>query len=196
MKVDRYALHFGPYQTPRFRYGQRVECEVRGEVEIVGLSAGHIPWPLGRVDGNSNRALVIYKGLGKAIRQESATAICHWWGVTPQTVSRWRGVIGIGPHTAGSRRQRSSIATANYPKVRAALHSKAHEPKRAAKIAAAKRGKPRPAEVVEAMRQANIGRKHSAATRKAMSEAHARQKPTPKHLAALRTGYRRWRDAQ
>jgi hypothetical protein len=24
---DRYCLRFGPYQTPRFRYGQRVFCE-------------------------------------------------------------------------------------------------------------------------------------------------------------------------
>ena len=44
--VDRHKLHFGPYRTPRFRYGQRVECAVRGELTIKALSTAPIPWPL------------------------------------------------------------------------------------------------------------------------------------------------------
>jgi hypothetical protein len=40
--VDRFKLLFGPYRTPRFRYGDVVFCEMRGEVKIVGLTNGPI----------------------------------------------------------------------------------------------------------------------------------------------------------
>jgi len=45
---------------------------------------------------------------------------------------------------------------------------------RRAKIAAAKLGKPRPPEVIEALRRANLGKKLSAATRAKMSATHKR----------------------
>src|SRR5262245_21896241 len=43
--------------------------------------------------------------------------------------------------------------------------AKLNTPERAAKIAAAKRGKPRPCHLIEAVRRANLGRKHSPETR-------------------------------
>jgi len=52
------------------------------------------------------------------------------------------------------------------------MHAKARDPVRRAKIAAAKLGKPRPPEVIEALRRANLGKKLSAATRAKMSAAH------------------------
>lgn len=45
---DRFKLLFGPYQTPRLKYGDVVTCEVRGRVKIVGLTEARIPWPKGR----------------------------------------------------------------------------------------------------------------------------------------------------
>jgi hypothetical protein len=45
---DRFKLRFGPYQTPVFRYGDTAFCEVRGEVILCGLTAGRIPWPVGK----------------------------------------------------------------------------------------------------------------------------------------------------
>src|SRR6516225_4659061 len=85
--ADRFRL-LGTYRTQRFR---------RGEVALVGLSAGRIPWPVGK--RGSARALAIFGGLAEAIRRESATA---------QTVSRWRA-LGVGAeererHVAGHRR--------------------------------------------------------------------------------------------
>jgi hypothetical protein len=62
---ERFKLHFGPYRTPRFRYGAVVWDEWRGEVEIVGISAGRIPWPIGAIQ--ARRSLVVYRGLAKAI---------------------------------------------------------------------------------------------------------------------------------
>ena len=41
--VDRFNLYFGPYETPRFKYGKKVWCVYRGWVKIVGLTNGKIP---------------------------------------------------------------------------------------------------------------------------------------------------------
>jgi len=38
----------GSYATPLFRYGQVVTCAIRGDAQIVGLSQGLIPWPIGK----------------------------------------------------------------------------------------------------------------------------------------------------
>jgi hypothetical protein len=40
-----HRLLFGPYRTPVFKYGDVVICDMRGQVEIVGLSGGRIPRP-------------------------------------------------------------------------------------------------------------------------------------------------------
>ncbi len=45
--ATRVKLHFGPYRTQRFKYGGIVQGAARGEVKIVGLTAGRIPWPIG-----------------------------------------------------------------------------------------------------------------------------------------------------
>jgi hypothetical protein len=39
---ERFKLRYGPYKTPRFKYGKKVQDEWRGEVTIVGLSSGRI----------------------------------------------------------------------------------------------------------------------------------------------------------
>jgi hypothetical protein len=80
----------GTYKTPRFRLGSTAFCEVRGEVIITGLSASPIPWPIGKRPGGRARALVVFGGLADAVKRESAAAVCHFWGITPQTVSKWR----------------------------------------------------------------------------------------------------------
>jgi hypothetical protein len=175
--ADRYRL-LGTYKTPRFRYGDPVFCEVRGEVVLVGLSAGRIPWPMGR--RGSARSLAVFGDLAEAVQLESATAICHWWGVTAQTVSKWRKALGVGPVTEGTHRLKS--VNAMQPALvaaRAKAHAKARDPERRAKIAAAMRGKPRPAHVVEAVAAAHRGTSHSAEARRKMSQAHKRRGTRP-----------------
>jgi hypothetical protein len=44
----------------------------------------------------------------RAIRRESALAICHHWGITPQTVTKWWKALGIGPVTEGTHRLHSA----------------------------------------------------------------------------------------
>ena len=90
---DRFKLYFGPYETPRFRYGQRVWCHYRGWVKIVGLTDGKILWPIGRptTPGSGRDSVVIYHGLKQAIEKESRqpylggdepSAACYWNGRT------------------------------------------------------------------------------------------------------------------
>jgi hypothetical protein len=68
----------GKYRTPRFRIGQRVRCQVRGEMVIRGITDAPIPWPLGSQKGRGGRhSLIVYKGLVRAIQRESNRAVAY-----------------------------------------------------------------------------------------------------------------------
>jgi hypothetical protein len=180
--ADRFRL-LGRYQTPRFRYGQVVFCAVRGWVVLTGLHEAPIPWPVCKKPGRSTgrTSLVVYRGLALALRRESEQAICHWFGVSPTTVWKWRTALGLaGTPTEGTRRRLRALAA--RPAVVAGLRKaqdQARDPERNAKIAAAHKGRPKPRHVIEALRQANRGRKASARTRRQMSEAQRRRQAIP-----------------
>ena len=87
---QRLKLRFGPYRTPKFKYGAKVMDERRGKVVIVGLHDGPIPWPIGK-RGHSC-AIILYGALAKAVRREAGVAVQHWWGVKHATVQKWRRV--------------------------------------------------------------------------------------------------------
>jgi hypothetical protein len=129
-------LQFGPYKSPPFKVGQQVQCAVRGVVTIAGVSNGPIPWPF---CVHRCRALIVYRDLERAVRQEPASAVAHWWGVSINTVGRWRHALGVGRSNPGTVKLRR----AGYD-----------DPVRNRKIAAAKRGKPRPPKVREKIRAA------------------------------------------
>jgi hypothetical protein len=159
----------GTYRTPRFKYGQKVLCEVRGEVTIVGTSAGKIPWPLARA-GRGHPTFVVYRGLARAVRRETNAAVCHWWGITPQTVTKWRKALAVPQANEGTLRyKRAAGKSPERRHVPAAMHKTLQDPGRAAKIAAAKRGKPRPPETAAKLRVAFKGRRHTPETLAKMS---------------------------
>jgi hypothetical protein len=139
-------------------------------VEVVGFTAGPIPWPLGKT--TRRPAIIVYAGLAQAIRRESEQAVAHWWGVKPQTVWAWRKALDVGATTPGTSRLRSDYTKEPWAvEARVAMQAKAGDPERREKVAAAKRGKARPRHVVEAMRQTRIGMHHSDEARRRMSEA-------------------------
>jgi hypothetical protein len=143
---------------------------VPGGVVLVGLSDAPIPWPVGK-KGRA-KALVVYGRLAEAVRREAAQAVAHWWGVAPVTVWLWRKALGVPAVNEGTRRLRRDYAL--EPAITAArekAHAKARDPARRAKIAAARRGKPRPPNVIAALVAANTGRRLSEETRRKMSEA-------------------------
>ena len=165
----KHRLHFGPYRTPLFRLGQRVDDERRGQVRIVGVSDGRIPWPIGVARGS--RSLVVYRGLARAVRREAAAAVMHWWGARPWIVNRRRRSLGVARWNEGDLRLKAAKGKRNLVGI-AAMDATAGDPARRAKIAAARRGKARPPAVVEGMRRRMLGKRLSAATRAKMSEAH------------------------
>jgi hypothetical protein len=142
---DRFRL-LGTYRTPRVRVGRKLACEARDcEVIVTGYSSARIPWPLGRRPGFAGRALVVYGELARAVRRESNQAVCHWFGVTGQTVSKWRRALGVGQTTDGTRRLRVDYSAEPWAvRARGKAHAKARDPERRRRIAEAKRGKPRP----------------------------------------------------
>jgi hypothetical protein len=171
----------GTYTTPKFKYGDAVMCEVRGEVLITGLTDAPIPWPVGKKPGGRARTFVVYEGLAEAVRREAAAAICAAWGVTPQTVTKWRKAMGVEQYTEGTTRLKSASASESEGVAKALemAHLKDADPERRAKIAAAKRGKKRPPEFVETMRKAKTGTTHTTAARAKMSAAHTKRGTRP-----------------
>jgi hypothetical protein len=172
---DRFKLLFGPYRTPVFKYGDDAFCELRGDVILCGLTDAPIPWPTGkkRQKARGRGAIVVYGALAEAVRRESAQAVAFWFGVTAQTVTRWRKAPDVGPVNEGTHRLRHDYAEEPWAaQARAKAHAKAGDPARCAKIAATKRGKPRPAHVGAAVAAAHRGTERSAEARRKMSEVH------------------------
>jgi len=101
------------YVTPVYASGARVECEVRGLVQIVGLSDGPLPWPIGELNGV--RELIVYRGLAKALIVESPDAIAEMWGVPVTTARRWQTALAAVPERERWRRQQTTIAKHKTP---------------------------------------------------------------------------------
>ncbi len=172
--AERFRL-LGTYRTPRFRVGQRVRCQVRGEMVITHLTDAPIPWPIGK-GGRGRHSLVVYKGLARAVRRASEQAICCWWGVRTTTVWKWRKALGVGIATEGtSRLHREYTKEPGVVRGLAKAQAKARDPERRPKITEERRGKPPPRHVIEAMRQARLGMRHTEESRRKMSQSHRRR---------------------
>src|SRR5262249_34295628 len=152
-----------------------------------------IPWPIGkrgrsrnslivfkdshRLQGlsSSSRTLIVFKDLAKAFRRESNQAVARWWGVTPQTVSKWRKALGVGFATEGTSQLHRETIEEPGDAMRALSALKARDPERRRKIAVARRGKPRPPHVGQAVAEAHRGTHHSAESRRKMRATHRRR---------------------
>src|SRR5579871_4825707 len=176
--ADRYKLLHGPYRMPRCRVGSRLRCEVRAEVIVCGISDAPIPWPPPR-GKRGRRFLIVCGGLAKAVRTESEIAVAYWWGVTPQTVWRWRKALGVPRTNEGSSRLWRDHFDERIGEVQPLAAAKATDPRRRAKLATARRGKPQPAHVRAAIARANRERVVSEQTRRKMSAAHRRRGTRP-----------------
>lgn len=88
--------------------------------------------------------------------------------------------IGVEQNNAGTlKRRRELVYEPWFAKMQRSALLKSRDPERCRKIAEARRGKPRPTHVIEAMRQGNLGRVSSIETRRKMSEAHRRRGTRP-----------------
>jgi hypothetical protein len=167
--ADRFKLHFGPYRTPRFKYGALVRDGIRSEVKVVGLTDGRIPWPIGQ--RGRARSLVFSGSLVRAVRTESIVSICYWWGIGRRSVYRWRKALGIPGCNPGTRRLKTKYGgTPAYRRNLRKASSTAGDPPRRAKVSAALKGRKRSEKTVQAIIAAKIGRPRSEATRRKISQ--------------------------
>ena len=181
--AERVALLHGPYRTPEVRIGRTVLVdEVRGlEVVVVGLTDARIPWPIGKPRHGRARAPVVFGDLERAVRLEANQAVCYWFGVTPQTVSKWRKALDVPQANEGTHRLHSIAA--HEPGVaagRAKAHAMQHDPKRDSerrqKIAVALAGRPKRWKSIQKMAKAKTGMKPTAETRQKLRESAIRRK--------------------
>jgi hypothetical protein len=180
LDADRFKLRFGPYLPPRCRPGRWIRCALSGMVKVVGMSSSPIPWPVARRVTGGPSFLIITDALVRAIRRESNQAIAHHFGVTPQTVTVWRKALGVPQANEGtSRLQADWMPERLDDAARERQRQASRSPERAAKIAAARRGKPMPAHVAEILRRVHLGRKATAETRAKMSAAQKARGTVP-----------------
>jgi len=185
----RIRLHFGPYGTPKFKYGHLVWDEIRGWVRIVGISDSPIPWPIGS-DGRT-KSLVLYGDLVKALMNESGVAVRHWWGLSGWHIRKYRRALNVPTANFGARWLWR--AQAFTPEFRAAQQRgliRCREPEICQKISAAHRGRKRPEEVGQKVSAALTGRVRSAKHRRSLSIAHKLRGTRPPKAG------RPWTDAE
>jgi hypothetical protein len=89
---DRVRLLHGPYTAPPLRKGDRAICLLRDtDVIITGWTSARISWPRCRaLDGpGGGSGILLDEELARAVRCESAAAICYWWRVVRHEAWRW-----------------------------------------------------------------------------------------------------------
>lgn len=138
---ERFKLRFGKYAKPAFKIGKRANDAILGEVTIIGVTVGKIPWPVFQNKGR--KSLVLYRGLLRALQRESAGAVCYWWGVSPYTVSKWKQLLGIGKTVGTTKLHSLTFKGEAGERARIAGRPTLSSPERRAKISAAMLGKPR-----------------------------------------------------
>jgi hypothetical protein len=101
------ALIRGPYAAPACEIGASLKCEIRGRVNVRGLTDAPIPWPwtydtLSGRGRTSVPTLVVCGDLATAIRTESIQALMHHFGISRKTAYRLRKALGVGRFTPGT----------------------------------------------------------------------------------------------
>lgn len=140
MKIyDVPPLIAGPYPAPRCSVGDWIDDEIDGRLQVGGWTDALIPWPRRLKTGRPS--LILTAELARAVRTESVSAICHWWGVGPTKVWQWRQTLGIGRITAGTR-QLLQERTGVPPEAAARGRKRAAAPEIRARMAETKRGAP------------------------------------------------------
>jgi hypothetical protein len=139
---------------------------------------------------NGGLSMILCGDLVKAVRRESNLAICHWWGVTPQTVSKRRKALNVPQVNEGTARLYRDYAPERLPpEVQEWAREAARSPDARAKLAAARRGKPMHPKVVAAFK-AQRHRKPSPPSGQKMSETHRRRRSRPGGIGAA------WKEAE
>lgn len=86
-----YRFVAGPYVLPKVRSGQVVHDERLGDVTVDGFMNAPIPWPA--TTYRTKLVPILFHGLVRAVVEESAGTVAHYWGVTRHQVNQWRRAL-------------------------------------------------------------------------------------------------------
>jgi hypothetical protein len=115
----------GTYAPPDVRRGQVVECAYLGRpCRVTNWTTAPLPWPRCKSVAGGSPGLWVNADLLRAIRTESASALQHWFGVSQNTVCRWRKKFGIGRGDSPGSRSLFKAASALGLKARKRRRSK------------------------------------------------------------------------
>src|SRR5262245_6238624 len=94
---DACELLHGPYHAPALSIGDRDHCLYRDTLcKVTSWHDALIPWPQGvPVKGRSGPALIVTEGLVRALRCESAKAVCRHFRLCVGVVARDRKAFGV-----------------------------------------------------------------------------------------------------
>jgi hypothetical protein len=156
--------------------GRVLTCEARDcDVIVTGYSDARIPWPKGRQRGSPSSGLVLYGALAEAVRREANQAVAYWFGVSDQTVSKWRKALGVDTTNVGTHRLRVGYGAEEwFAEVGAKGRATPWTDERRRKMSEQFKGKPVAPHVAAAIRKAQrkrLGSKHTPETRAKMRAA-------------------------
>jgi len=165
---NRYKL-LHKYRAPNYQWGQRVYCYSRKRVVEVGrYSDGPIYWPCVKKTGR--KSLILCDDLVKAVKVESEIAVAHWWGVSVNTVWKWRKALGVGQITTGTNRLYKEYKPEKLTdEITEKGREKARSPESRQKIGDSKRGKPAHPNTLKNLKM-GINRKYTDEERKRLSD--------------------------
>ena len=165
-------LRFGHYSMPNgIGVGDTINCAYRGrEVVIAGITDAPVQWFSIR---NTGKPFVILCGdLIRAVQTESEAAIAHNWGVSDDTVRKWRRTLDVGRMTQGTTLVFRTLFESRIPEdvaERGRIKSKSEVARQ--KMISSKTGQPMHENTRKALLKA-VKRPKSQNHRKAMSLAH------------------------
>lgn len=99
---ERFRLLYGPYNPPRVRRGDALQCEIEGLSIVGGYHDAPVLWPYRLRTGL--HSLIVHGELVRAVQQESEIGVAHHWGICRATVQKWRRALGVGRITDGTER--------------------------------------------------------------------------------------------
>ena len=107
------------------------------------------------------------------------TSLCHWWGITGQTVTKWRKALGVERTEGTTKLFQANAAEEGCRLGLKKAQAKARDPERCAKIAAARRGWKMPKALLRKLVALRKGSRMSDEARQKMSEAQRRRGARP-----------------
>ena len=73
---------------------------------VGGLTDSPVPWPY--VKARGRHSPILTGDLVRAVRQEASVVVCRLFGVTPQTVTKWRKALGVPHANAGTHERKAA----------------------------------------------------------------------------------------